>query len=78
MTRIAYVSQVGKGKEIFVMDYDGARAKRVTGNGSINLSPAWSPDGKEIAFMSYRNGDPELVILNSAGELRKAFRRAAS
>jgi len=73
MTRIAYVSQVGKGKEIFVMDYDGARAKRVTGNGSINLSPAWSPDGKEIVFMSYRNGDPELVILNSAGELRKAF-----
>lgn len=73
MTRIAYVSQVGKAKEIFVMDYDGARAKRVTANGSINLSPSWSPDGRMIAFMSYRTGNPELLLLTSDGELRGAF-----
>ena len=73
LTRIVYVGNVGKAREIFVMDYDGARVKRVTGNGSINLSPAWSPDGREIAFMSYRSGRPELMIVNSDGELRKAF-----
>jgi TolB protein len=73
LTKIAFVSQVGKAKEIYVMDYDGARAKRITGNGSINLSPAWSPDGGQIAFVSYRTGQPELVILNSSGELRRAF-----
>ncbi len=73
LTKIAFVSQVGKAKEIYVMDYDGARVKRVTANGSINLSPAWSPDGTLIAFASYRTGQPELMILNNAGELRKAF-----
>ncbi len=73
MSRIAYVSQIGRAKEIYVMDYDGGRIKRVTGNGAINLSPAWSPDGKEIAFVSYRSGTPDLMILNSEGELHKAF-----
>ncbi|MFQ5877827.1 MAG: Tol-Pal system beta propeller repeat protein TolB [Acidobacteriota bacterium] len=72
-TKIAYVSQVGRAKEIFIMDYDGARQKRITGNGSINLSPAWSPDGREIAFLSYKSGEPELLILNQEGELRRAF-----
>src|SRR3989454_4473389 len=73
LTKIAFVSQVGKAKEIYVMDYDGARAKRITGNGSINLSPAWSPDGKEIAFVSYRTGTPELMVINNDGALRAAF-----
>ncbi len=73
LSRITFVSQVKKGKEIFVMDYDGARIKKLTGNGSLNLNPAWSPDGKEIAFLSYRSGKPELVILSSKGELRRAF-----
>ncbi|MBI1951194.1 MAG: Tol-Pal system beta propeller repeat protein TolB [Acidobacteria bacterium] len=73
LSRIAFVSQVGKGKEIYVMDYDGARPKRITANGSINLSPAWSPDGRQIAFMSYRSGAPELMIINHEGELAKAF-----
>jgi len=72
-TRIAFVSQVGRAKEIFVMDYDGERIKRLTNNGSLNLNPSWSPDGSEIAFLSYRSGRPEMVILSSNGELRKAF-----
>ena len=72
-SRIAYVSQVGKAKEIFVMDYDGARVKKITSNNSINLSPSWSPDGQWIAFMSYRGGSPELKILSSKGELKSAF-----
>jgi TolB protein len=42
-------------------------------NGSLNLNPSWSPDGKEIAFLSYRSGRPELVILSSSGGLRKAY-----
>ncbi len=72
-SRIAYISQVGKAKEVFVMDYDGARPKRITANGSINRSPAWSPDGRLIAFVSLRSGAPELLILDANGDLQRAF-----
>jgi len=67
-TRIAFVSQIGRAKEIFVMDYDGARPKRITANGSINRSPAWSPDGSLIAFVTLKSGQPQLTILNAAGD----------
>ncbi|HUD73016.1 MAG TPA: hypothetical protein VMQ62_13740 [Dongiaceae bacterium] len=73
MTRIAYVSQVDRAREVFVMDYDGARVKKVTANGSINRSPAWSPDGKMIAFVSLRSGSPRLMLINSDGVLKIAF-----
>jgi TolB protein len=64
-TRIAFVSSVSRtAKEIFVMDYDGASPSAITGNQSINLSPRWSPDGRLIAYTSYRNGNPDLFVLN--------------
>ena len=64
-TRIAFVSSVSRtAKEIFVMDYDGAGPSAITGNQSINLSPRWSPDGRLIAYTSYRNNNPDLYVLN--------------
>jgi TolB protein len=41
-TKIAYTVAQGKGKEIFVADFDGADVKQITQNQSINLSPAWT------------------------------------
>ena len=40
-------------KEIFVMDWDGADQKQVTSHGTISQSPAWSWDGKMIAYSSF-------------------------
>jgi YVTN family beta-propeller protein len=40
----------------------------VTGNGALNGSPAWSPDGHWIAFVSDRTGNQDIWIANANGE----------
>ena len=62
LTRLVFVGKVGDAKEIFVMDYDGADLKQITKNNSLNMSPAWSPDGRRLAFVSYRKRTPKLYI----------------
>jgi TolB protein len=59
-TKIAYVSGRPGNKEIVVSDYDGFAPTAITRNGSINLSPAWSPDARSLAYTSYKNGYPDL------------------
>lgn len=59
-TKIAYVASAGQAKELMMMDYDGVGATAITSNRSINLSPVWSPDTRQIAFTSYMRGYPYL------------------
>jgi TolB protein len=59
-TKIAYVTGPVGAKEIVMADYDGAAIAPVTKNGSINLSPVWSPDARSLAFTSYKQGYPDL------------------
>jgi TolB protein len=51
-------------KEIYIADYDGANQRRVTTNRSLNITPAWSPDGRSIAYTSYRRGSPNIFVSN--------------
>ena len=49
-------------KEIFIADYDGFNQRRVTVNRQLNVFPSWSPDGRAIAYTSYRRGYPDIFI----------------
>ncbi len=62
-TKIAFVGEAPS-REVFIMDFDGQGLAQVTRNGSINLSPDWSPDGRSIVFMSYLNGNPDAVAMD--------------
>jgi TolB protein len=62
-TKIAFVRGQGRSKEVYGVDYDGYGEVRLTTNGSINLSPVWSPDARSIAFTSYLKGYPDLYRL---------------
>lgn len=66
-TRITFVSDRDatgerRPKELYIADYDGYNPRRVTVNGSLNILPAWSPDGRSIAYVSYRQGSPNIYL----------------
>ena len=70
-TWIAFVSKHGNGKEIYMMDYDGQRLRRITTTGAINLMPVWAPIGQRLAFMSWRTGTPSIDVLDADGKITR-------
>ncbi len=70
-SKIAFVGKVGKAKELFISDLNGANKEQLTNDKSTVLSPAWSADGKELVFTSYRNKRPELYRYNIKRKLIK-------
>ena len=49
------------------MNADGSGVTRLTDNDADDWSPAWSPDGRRIAFDSNRDGDFEIYVMNADG-----------
>ncbi len=68
-TRIAFVSKKGEAKAVYLMDYDGARVRRLTTTGTINLSPSWSPDARRLTFLSYVGKKPSIYLLDEQGKV---------
>ncbi len=70
-TKIAVVREIGGRMDICAMDYDGHNLAPLVENGDINLLPAWSPLGGEIAYTSYVGGEPAIYLLNLETGVRK-------
>ena len=70
--QIAYSSLKGQGKEIYVMDYDGANQRTITANGGLNKFPEWSSDNSTLAFITHlpRSSRWELWIQSLDGGRR--------
>ncbi len=72
-TQIAFLAQSGKGKEMYIVDFDGYNPHKITQENSVMLAPDWSPDGKAIVFTSYRDHNPDLVMVDVTGRRRKVL-----
>ncbi|HDL03025.1 MAG: Tol-Pal system beta propeller repeat protein TolB [Candidatus Zixiibacteriota bacterium] len=63
-TKIVYSRKYGDAQELFIADFDGKNERQLTNNGSINILPAFSPDGEYIYFTSYVDDEPHIYMLN--------------
>jgi TolB protein len=67
-TRISYVAESGVGdarvKRIAVMDSDGFNHKYVTAGETTVLTPRLSPRGKNLAFVGYVGGVPQVQLID--------------
>jgi TolB protein len=48
---------------LYIADYDGARQTRITMSRAMDISPMWSPDGRTVAFSSWRSGYQDIYLL---------------
>ena len=53
--------------DIYKVPAQGGTAVQLTTQASYEANPVWSPDGKQIAFASDRNGNFDLFIMPADG-----------
>lgn len=80
-TRIAYVTASGTGGNmryaLMVADSDGYNPQTIVRSAEPLLSPNWSPDGKNLAYVSFERGNSSIYVQDistGARELVASFR----
>lgn len=75
-TKISYVlteSKTGMDDiyKLEVADFDGGRSQTIVSSAMPLASPAWSHNGKKIAYVSYENGEPAVYVQEVLGGKRE-------
>ena len=75
-TQIAYVTASGFGPgrrfELIVADADGYNPRTIATSREPLMSPAWSPDGKKLAYVGYERGRSAIYVhALASGDLKK-------
>ncbi|MDR2858177.1 MAG: Tol-Pal system beta propeller repeat protein TolB [Novosphingobium sp.] len=65
-SKIAYIAETGpknrRMKRLAIMDSDGANHRYLTSGQATALTPRYSPDYKQILYLSYLNGNPRIYV----------------
>jgi len=54
-------------RDVYVVGRDGTRLQDLTANGGDEGPPAWSPDGRQLAFWSDRDGSGDIYVVAAEG-----------
>ncbi|MEJ2614188.1 MAG: hypothetical protein P8Z35_04460, partial [Ignavibacteriaceae bacterium] len=68
--KIVFTSDIYGHDEIFIMNFDGSQKQQITSSYWADFNPAWSPDKKQIVFVSdrYSYFQYNIYVMNSAGK----------
>ena len=72
-THIAYVLKQGKRYELQVADADGQGVQTVLKSVEPLISPAWSPDGTKLAYVSFEHKKPVIYVQNMVNGSRRVL-----
>ena len=65
-SRIAYIAETGpkdnRTKRLAIMDSDGANHRFITNGRSTALTPRYSPDYRQLVYLSYVDGNPRIYV----------------
>jgi TolB protein len=79
--RITFPTEESGGEigDVWVVNADGSGERNLTGGDRVSKEgrPAWSPNGRNIAFVSYRNGGGVFVMRRDGSGVRRLTRELA-
>ena len=70
-TRIAYVTKVSQRFTLWVADSDGENAQSALASPEPIISPAWSPNGSQLAYVSFESRKPVIYAHDVASGRRR-------
>ena len=75
--KIVFYSKRDGNAEVYTMNSDGSNQTRLTFNDAADVRPVWSPNGQQIAFHSYREGEenPEIYVMDADGSNQRNLTR---
>jgi TolB protein len=74
-TKIAFKGESRPNSEVFIADFDGQNAKRVTQDGSIVAAPEWVPGRMALYYTSYKLNHADILYHDLSSGDRKMFAR---
>lgn len=70
-TRIAYITKAGQRFTLWVADADGENAQSALASPEPIISPAWSPNGAQLAYVSFESRKPVIYTHDVASGKRR-------
>ena len=70
-TRVSYVTKKGQNFNLWVADADGESPQSALSSSEPIISPAWSPNGKQLAYVSFEARKPTIYVHDVATGKRR-------